>query len=247
MQTGIPLETLRRYARTAGVLYLVIIVCAGFAEGYVRGTLVTPGDAAATAVSISNATLLYRVGFALDLIAFLADTALAVLLALLFLPVSRVGALMAGAFRLGQAIVLGLNLLNHYRVLLLVDGGAYVQAFDAAQTEALVLLALDAHRHGYLISGAFFGVHCLIAGYLTVRAAYLPSWLGGLLALAGAAYLAESFTAFLAPLALPAVAGVIIPIVIAAELSFCGYLLVRGVRPGPGAGTRPARGTTDGP
>jgi hypothetical protein len=32
---------------------------------------------------------------------------------------------------------------------------------------------------------------------------------------------------------LPGVATVMVPIVVAAELSFCGYLLVRGIRPAP--------------
>ncbi len=41
--------SLRTCARVAGLFYLVIIVCAGFAEGYVRSGLIVPGDAAATA------------------------------------------------------------------------------------------------------------------------------------------------------------------------------------------------------
>ncbi|PYJ45970.1 MAG: DUF4386 domain-containing protein, partial [Verrucomicrobia bacterium] len=47
-------------ARIAGVLYLIIIVTAGFAEGFVRDKLVVGSDAAATANNLLTHELLYR-------------------------------------------------------------------------------------------------------------------------------------------------------------------------------------------
>ena len=67
-------------ARAAGLLYLVIIVCAGFAEGAVRSSLVVPGDAAATAANIRGSEMLFRAGFVADLVAFLSDLVVSVLL-----------------------------------------------------------------------------------------------------------------------------------------------------------------------
>lgn len=66
----------RRLARIAGVLYLVIIACGLFSELVVRGTLVVPGDAAATAANILAADTLFRVGVVSDLVMFLADVAI---------------------------------------------------------------------------------------------------------------------------------------------------------------------------
>ncbi len=69
----------RKIARVAGILYLIIIVCAGFSGGYVRSSLIVPGDATATANNIVASEGLFRVGFVSDLIAFLSDLVVAVL------------------------------------------------------------------------------------------------------------------------------------------------------------------------
>ncbi len=53
--------------RLTGVLYLLVIICAGVSQGYVRGTLVIPGDASATATNILQNTSLFRLGLSLDL------------------------------------------------------------------------------------------------------------------------------------------------------------------------------------
>src|SRR5437762_1953488 len=61
-------------ARIAGVLYLIIIVTAGFAEGFVRDKLVVGSDAAATANNLLTHELLYRAAGAADLINLVCDT-----------------------------------------------------------------------------------------------------------------------------------------------------------------------------
>ena len=43
------MKSLSSKIRITGLMYLIVIVCAGFAQGYVRANLVVPGDAAATA------------------------------------------------------------------------------------------------------------------------------------------------------------------------------------------------------
>jgi hypothetical protein len=68
------------YARAAGLLYLIIIVLGLFAEIFVRSSIITPGDATATAGSILGAEGLFRAGFLADSIMLLSDVALAVLL-----------------------------------------------------------------------------------------------------------------------------------------------------------------------
>jgi hypothetical protein len=216
------------YARVAGVLYLIIIVFGIGAEVFIRGSLIVPGDAAATAANVSGSPGLFRLGFLGDSIAFLCDVALAVLLYVLLQPVSKTLALMAAAFRLTQTAVIALNLLSYYSALLLLDGADYVAAFDPAQLNALVALALDTHAHGYDLGLIFFGASCLVLGTLIVRSGYLPKWLGALVAVAGVVYLAGSYTLFLAPdLAEAIQPAYAIPLV--AEVALCLWLLIRGV------------------
>jgi hypothetical protein len=227
--------SLRRYARATGVLYLVIIVCAGFAEGYVRSTLVVPGDPAATAGAILASEGLFRLGFAADLVAFLADAAVAVLFYVLLEHVDRTIALLAAAFRLvAHPAIASINLLNHFEVLLLLGDGGASSSFDAGELEAMASISLQLHRYGYLIAGAFFGVHCALLGHLLARSELFPRVLGVLMAVASFGYLTESFTMFLAPRYETAVSVLIVVTAGVAELSLCLWLLVKGVRdPGP--------------
>ena len=221
----------RRLARTAGLLYLVIIVGAGFAEGVVRGGLVTPGDAHATAQAIAGSPGLYRLGLVGDLIAFLADAGVAVLLYLLLRPVSRAVSLLAAGFRLVAHPAIGsVNLLNHWAAGLIAAGPGYLSTFSAEQREGLVMLALELHGYGYLLAGAFFGVHLALLAWLLLRSARCPRWLCVALGVAGAAYLAEALTHFGAPGWAEVASGAVVVAASVAEAWLCGWLLLRGWR-----------------
>lgn len=214
-------------ARTAGLLYLVVIVFAGFAQ-VVRLSLIESGDAAATAENIEDARLLFRLSFAGDVVAFSADVALALALYVLLKPVNTTLSLLAAFFRLAQAAVLAINTLNQFVVLLLLGGDDYLKAFDPAQIHALALLLLDAHAYGYLIGLVFFGFSNLILGYLVLKSGYLPRILGvGLMILVTLGYLLDSFTQFMGSDS-DALSMVFIAPAAITELAFCVWLLARG-------------------
>ncbi|MEK9501953.1 DUF4386 domain-containing protein [Gaopeijia maritima] len=227
---------LRSRARLAGLLYLVIIVSAGFAEGFVRGGHIVPGDAAATAESIRAATGLFRFGLFADLLAFVADAGVAVLLYLVLRPTSRTLALLAAAFRLVAHPAIGaLNLLAHQAGLSLLEGRPAMPAFSPEQIEQLALLALDLHGYGYVIAGAFFGVHCALLGVLLLRSVHFPGWLGALLIAAGFGYLFEVTAVFAVPGLEALAASVVVVTAGIGEVVLCLYLLIAGVRRDPAA------------
>lgn len=217
------------YARVAGSLYLIIIVFGIFSEVFIRSILIVPGDATATVTNILASEWLFRAGFASDSIMLLSDVAIAVLFYVLLKPVSKTLALMAAAFRLTQAAILGLNLLNYYVAMLLLSGFGYSTAFEADQLHAIVMLFLDMHSHGYDLGLLFFGFSSLILGYLVVKSDYYPEILGYGLIAAAVVYLAGSLTRFLFPDYVSLITPIyIVPLI--AELSFCLWLVVRGVR-----------------
>jgi hypothetical protein len=224
-------RSLQRQARAAGGLYLLIIVLAGFAEGFVRSRMIVAGDPAATAAGILAAPGLFRLGFLSDLTAFLADAALAVLLYLLLRPAGPTLALLALVFRLlAHPAIASLNLLHHLAALQILDGATPLQGFSSPQREQLALFALDLHGSGYLIAGAFFGVHCALLAWLLVRSERFPSILGFLLGLSAAGYLFESCVGFAAP-GLAPIASVLVGVTAAVgEGALCLYLLIRGIR-----------------
>lgn len=217
-----------KWARTAGVLYLLIILCGITAEVVVRSALVVQGDPMASMENIQNSTGLYHLGFVLDVIMLLCDVAIAVLFYHLLKHVNKTLALIAAAFRLTQAAVLGINLLNFYTPMLLLSNAAF-DVFSTEQVANLMSLFLQMHSYGYDLGLMFFAASNLVLGYLLIRSAYFPSALGYLVQAAAVVYLIGSLVHFLWPAALTVIQpAYIVPLV--AELAFCLYLLIKGVK-----------------
>jgi Domain of unknown function (DUF4386) len=217
------------YARIAGVLYLINIACGVFGEIFVRGHLVVTGDALATAHNIMASEFLFRCGVVGDLIMHITDVPMAVIFYVLLRPVSRDLSLLAALFGMLQTAILCANKLNLIAVLLLLGGSPYLKAFTPNQLQALALLSLSLHEHGFGIGLIFFGVSCLVTAYLLFRSEYFPRTLGVLQALAGVCYLLNSFAQLLSPsLQEKMVPAILIPAFLG-ELGTCLWLIVKGL------------------
>lgn len=217
-------------ARTAGVLYVIIIACGLFAEIGVRSQLIEAGDPTATAQNIIDSPMLFRAGLAADIVMFIADVAIAVVLYQLLRPLGRTLSLLAAAFRMTQTAVIGLNLLNMFQAVRILDDADYLGAFGSSQTETLALLYLDAHKYGYILGLAFFGVSTLIVGYLALSSRQMPRPLGVLLVLAGAGYLIDTFSFFLVPGYSGSASAIVLAPALVAEVWFALWLLTKGRR-----------------
>jgi hypothetical protein len=215
--------------RLTGLLYLLVIICAGFSQGYVRGTLVVFGDAQATAANILANEGLFRLGLTTDLIAFLLDAVISVLLYQIFKPYGKILAMVSSAMRLlAHPAIACLNLLNHYMAYQVLDGSDFLDVFGPDQLEALSLLFMEAHRYGYLLAGAFFGVHCLLLGIQIYSSNVVPKLFGGLMLGAAAGYLMETFGDFTLPgneVWLALVVGIAAAL---GEVSLTFYMLIKG-------------------
>lgn len=177
---------------------------------------------------------LFRLGVAADAAMAMADVALAVLLYLLLRSVSPALSLTAMVFRLVQSAIIGTNLLNQQTALLMLSeglGGTGTPAASAFSTDQLAMLAaysLERHAYGYDLGLLFFGVNCLLVGYLVIRAGFLPTLLGYALAASGIVYLVGSTLRILAPALSDAFAlAYIVPLL--AESALALWLLLRGV------------------
>ena len=221
-----------KYAGTAGLLYLIIIVCGLFSELFVRSELIIWKDAETTAGNILASPGLFRVGLVADSVMLFADVAIAVILYLMFRPVNRPLSLTAAAFRLTEASILGVNLLVYYTAMLLLSDVTYTSTLGTGQLHALAMLFLDMHSHGYDLGLLFFGISNLFLGYLITKSNYVPVILGYGLATAALVYLLGSYARFLLPDVVPLIEP-LYAIPLAAELAFCLWLLVKGLRRKP--------------
>ncbi|HEY9176569.1 MAG TPA: DUF4386 domain-containing protein [Flavipsychrobacter sp.] len=223
-------STAKTNAKVAGLLYLVIIICGLFSEMFVRGSLIVPGDGDTTVQQILAAKGLYRAGFASDMIMAICDVGVGVLFYILLRPVNRVLALGAAFLRLAQATIIGLNLLNYYNVLNILESAAHASAFPPEQIQAQVMLYLQMHSHGYLISGMFFGFSCMLLGYLFCKSPYFPNVLGVMMTVASVGYLVDCFTNFLAPEYAGMSELLVVSTAVITEFALCLWLLIKGVR-----------------
>jgi hypothetical protein len=216
-------------ARIGGVLYLLIIVAGLFGELFVRGKLVVSGDATATAANVTASQALWRVGVAGDLIMHVCDVPLMLVFYVLLRPVNKTLALLGVLFNLVQTAALVAYKLNLLVALFLLGDADYLKALEPRQLNALMYLFIKADGYGFGIGLIFFGCACLVFGYLIRKSGYLPRTIGVLMQIAGVCYLTNSFALLLAPTVAHAIFPAILIPAFIGELSFCLWLLVKGV------------------
>jgi hypothetical protein len=215
----------QRYARIAGVLFLISMVAGGFGEAYVPSKLIVSGDAAATAANLRNFDFLYRLGFASFLIESLCDTALALILYVLLKPVNKQLSLLAAFFGLMATATFAFAELFYFAPQLIL-GRAYLNTFTPDQLNSLVLLSLKFYGYAGMIFTAYYGMAWIVRSYLIFRSSYLPKFLGVLMVIGGIGFVVRNFLLILAP---AYASDLLLMLMFPGGLIMTGWLLVKGV------------------
>jgi hypothetical protein len=218
-------------ARIAGLSYLAVIVGGLFAEGFVRGSLVVPGDAAATARAIAADEPLWRLGMAVHLLYLPAAVLVNVLIYELLKPVQATLARVALVFALLGVAIEAVSLVQLSVPLAMIDDGGTLAALAEGQRQALAYLATGLFSTGFAVALLVFSGFCTLAGVLIMRSRLLPRLIGALMIAAGACYFVNSLAAIVAP----ALSNVLFPWILLpsflGELSLALWLSVKGVKP----------------
>src|SRR5262245_26404387 len=181
----------RAYARIGGALYLLIILIGFVGEIVIRGKLVVPGDATATAARVAYMETWWRAGIAAELVLLVAAVGMTWVLYVLLEPVSRPLALLAVLTNaVGMAVEATVSL-NLVAALFPLGDADYLHAFQPPQLHALAAMSIRAHANGFGIALIFCGFACMVNGYLIRRSGYLPKAVGVLYQLAGASYVIQ--------------------------------------------------------
>ena len=216
-------------ARVGGMLYLIIIALGALGESMVRGRIVVSGNATATAANLRSMEWLWRLGVAGEVVLLTCATALALILYILLRRVSRDLALAAVFFNLVCVAIEGVAAVSLAAALLPLATAPYLNAFAPEQINAMAMLSVQSHTTGFGIALIFFGVECVILGYLIYRSGYMPRSIGVLMEIAGVCYIINSFAVLLSPpLSSWLFPTILIPSLIA-ELSLALWLLAKGV------------------
>jgi len=193
------MNSTKKQARVAGLLYLLASIIGFFCLAYVPGKLIVSGDATATANRIRASETLLRLGIASELIAFTIFIFVVLALYRLFKAVSEKHAVAMATLLLISIPISLLNLLNEIAALVLVSGASFMSAFEKGQLDALAYMFLRLHGQGFIVAQIFWGLWLFPFGILVIRSGFIPRFLGYLLFIAASGYLASSFTSLLLP------------------------------------------------
>jgi hypothetical protein len=176
-------------ARVTGVFYLLTMLTAAFAQGFVSDRLVVFGDATATATNVLTHRFLFQLGFAVYLIEMACQITMTALFYDLLKPVSRSLSLLAAIFGLTGCVIKILSRLFFISPLLVLGGAHYLSVYSAEQLQALALLLFNVNARGAGVALVFFGLSAPLTGYLILRSTFLPRILGVLGILGGVGWL----------------------------------------------------------
>ena len=226
------MNSTKKTARIAGVLYLVNGVTGFFGIIYVPGRLIVSGNATATANNILASERLFRLGIASELICAVEFVFLFWILYRLLGGVNKTHASLMVILGLVFVPIMVVNTLSEIGALMLLHSADFLSVFDKRQLETMAMLFLDLHRYGYVV-GWIFGLFHFHFGVLVFRSGFLPRILGVLLIAACFGYLADSLT----PLLLPGYTNIVgrfasIPLTLG-EPAIILWLLIMGAKDQP--------------
>jgi hypothetical protein len=218
--------------RVAGVLYLLLGV-AVVRPIYIANALIVRNNADATAGNIAAHELLFRFGIVSDLLAGIFCIFLALALYRTLKGVDQnLAAVMVILGGVMPAALDFFNVLNDVAALLLVRGEDFLSVFEKPQRDALAMLFLRLHEHGFLANQVFAGLWLFPFGLLVYRSGFLPRILGVCLFIAGSGYLVNTLTDFLFPQYADTVIRFAAPAFLG-EGPILLWLLIKGSRPQP--------------
>lgn len=230
------MHPLKKTARVAGLLYLVVVLTGPFVLLYVPGKLFVPGNATTTANNILAHQSLFQAYIVVGLVSelFFIGTVLA-LYRLLKGVGPQLATLMVITILIDAPLAFS-SVASQVATLEFVRGADFLSVFNQPQQNAIAMLFINLDKYGVLVSEIFWGLWLLPLGLLVYRSAFLPRILGVWLFINGLAYIVMSATGLLAPQYLKIVSIIATPVLFG-EMALMLWLLIVGVRIKPSAVT----------
>jgi len=223
------MKSLKKTARGAGILYIIMDVFMIFGGKYVDSKIYAPGDAVATVSNILASEWLFRLGFVSNLVGLILQLFLVYVLYELFKSVDKGQARLMVILVVAGVSVAFLNNPNLYAPILLFSGAGYLSAFNLAQLQTLAMVFLDMYKHGIMIAEIFWGLWLIPLGILVYKSRFVPKVLGVLLIVGCFGQLISFLSIFL----FPGYSTILTPIaetIMLGELPIFLWLLIKGAK-----------------
>ena len=186
----------RAVGRTIGALFLVLLLCGIFAQGFIFDRLINFADAEGTAANVLGNLGLMRAGFAVFVIEMTCQVTIAALWYILLRPVNKTIALSATFIDLTGAIVKMGARVFFLAPMWVLSNGTALTGWSTEQVHSMGLALFRIGDEGAATAMAFFGFAGILKGYLVLRSGFLPAWLGALEVVSGLGWLTFLYPAF---------------------------------------------------
>ena len=183
------MNTNKNTARTAGFIYLVVIVTGIFSLAYIPQKLIDWNNCSVTYNNITASPSLFRVGIYSSVICHVAFTFLPLTLYKLLRTVNEYHARAMVILAL-LSVPLSFNNLQHtYAILTLTEKKSILQNISVEHLQSKLMFSLQQYNDGILIVTVFWGLWLFPLGLLVYRSGFMPKLLGVLLMLGCVGYL----------------------------------------------------------
>ena len=187
------MNSTKRTARIAGVLYVLLALTGVFSLIYVPTTLVVFGDATATAENIRSSELLFRSGIFSGLVSNVIFVFLVLALYRLLKETSHKQAMLMVTLVVISVATGFANTINQLGALIALSGADFLSVFEKPELDAIAYLFIRLNSWGIQIIQIFWGLWLFPFGLLVYKSGFIPKILGVLLMIAGFGYLLGSF------------------------------------------------------
>jgi len=222
-------------ARLTGVWYLALAVTGMLGFLVIRPELYITDDPSQTLANLTERPQLAGLSVGLELAVVLTQALAAVWFFKLFVDRNRVAAVGIAAFGLMNSVAIMASATFMATAVTVAGDTSLAPGGDAAGTVGL-LSTLSANAWG--VGALFFGLWLIPMGWAVLTSGAMPRALGWLLVVGGVGYVASAFVGLALPTAPAAVAEGFSLLATVGELWMIGYLLIKGIRPDAGAGSR---------
>lgn len=219
----------KRFARMAGLLYLLMALTAAFGLMIVPQQLVVPDDAAATMQNILENELLFRGAILSNFASQVIFLFLALVLYRLFGQTNRHLSRALLTLVVASVPLAFFIIFRQTEALLLAKEGS-MQAFELSQRFAAAYSKLKMYEDGLVYIGIFWGLWLLPFGQLVYQSGFIPKIFGILLIAGGISYLLDVVVFTLVPELHVVTNGVVAITSSTAEIAMVLWFLIKGVK-----------------
>jgi len=219
----------KRTARTAGFLYLFMVLTGPFVLMYVPKKLFVMGDATATAANILSHQVLFQWHIAVSVLSNLVFVATVLVLYKLLEPVQKDLARLMAITVIIAAPAGFVSAANEAATLTFLRDPAFLGVFGKAQSQAIAMLFVNYDSAGLLVSELFWGLWLLPLAVLVYRSGFIPRFLGVWLAINGVTYVVLSVLRLAAPGLTNGAFNLMMPLLLG-EVAFMLWLVIIGAR-----------------